>query len=135
MSFVDYTKTYLEFIKNVGSYISGTSSAPTLDLTINTSKDLNTLRNSLSAETLISTSNAVYDQMAIARSLVEIYKKPKDYFKEYQDYLTLEQSKVESNTSDFQIQEKTIQDNIQKSKNLMSLSSSLQKKLSLISGS
>lgn len=134
MSFTDYTKTYLQFIKNIGSYLSGNSSAPTLDLIINTSKDINTLRNSLSAETLIYTSNAVYDQIAMARSLAEIYKKPKDYFNEYQTYLIKEQNKTEFLDSEFQKQEQKINDNIKQSKNLISLSPTLQKKISLILG-
>jgi hypothetical protein len=134
MSFLDYTKTYLEYIKNIGSYLAGNSSAPTLDIKINVSKDLNTLKNSLSAETLIYTSNAVYDQNAMARSLIEIYKKPKDYFKEYQDFLIKEQSKTEFLNNEFQVQLNNIQDNIQQSKNIINLSPTLQKKLSLITG-
>ena len=133
MSFADYTTTYLEYIKKVGAYLAGQSSAPTLKITINPSKDLNTLRNSVSAENLIYTSNAVYDQMAMVRSLKEIYKKPKEYFAEHKLNLEKETSKTTFLKEEFQRQEANIKENTEASKNQKNLSPILQKKLSLIS--
>lgn len=132
MAYSSYIDTYLQFIRNIGSYLAGNSSAPTLDLSVNITKDLNTLRNSSSAEHLITTSNAIYDQVAISRTLKEIYKKPKDYFSEFQASINNEIKKTEFNGDEFAKQQTSIEQNINKSKGMKNISPALQYKLSLI---
>lgn len=81
-----YAKQYQKYLAGCAEWISGKSSAENFECDINPKAELNALKNSSSSEQLIHTSNAYYDQVAMSRSLKEIYKTPNDYLQQYVEY-------------------------------------------------
>lgn len=130
--FQQYVEKYKQYLIGWAGLISGQSNSSNFDCIINTNEELNTLRNSSSAEQLIHTSNAYYDQVAIGRTLKEIYKKPKDYLKQFAEQTDLQIKSLDITRQEVSNQIDSIQATIQQSKSMNSLSPSIQKKLLLI---
>jgi hypothetical protein len=132
LSFKDYAEKSKEYFTKLSSYLVGNNSAPTLDINFDLSTELNALQNASSAEQLIQLSNAFYDQVAVKRSLAEIYKKPKDYLKEYKNVIN---GSIQNLTNlDLNVDEQiiSVNKNKTKSQSIRNISSRLQLKLSLI---
>ena len=128
----DFATKYQKYLKSFGAYLLGDKSAPTFDTDIDFSYERNHLQNATSAETLIQLTHAMYHQVAAARTLKEIYKKPSDYFTDYKDFLTKETDNIDFLKTEVQNQTDTTISRMSISKTLKGFSSILQKKLSLI---
>ena len=128
----DFVKKYQSFLTSFGTYLTGKNTAPTFDHTIDYSAERTILQNASSAETLIYTTNAMYDQAAVMRTIKELYKTPKDYFKDYQTFLAAQQNTITFLGQEFEKQNATIKARMDISKSIKGFSSTLQKKLSLI---
>lgn len=132
MSFKEYSEKSKEYLNQLGNYLTGKNSSPTLEIDIDLSKELNAIHNVSSAEQLIQLSNAFYDQVAAKRSLIEIYKKPKDYLNEFKISIDERISSLDNLSSNVDEQHDSVIANKVKSQSLKSISKKLQLKLSLI---
>ncbi len=130
--YADFVEKYKSFLTDFGSYLTGNNTAPTFDATINFATEHTILQNASSAETLIYTTNAMYDQAAVMRTIKEMYKTPKDYFADYKVFLANQQTTIEFLGNEFERQSNTIKTRMNVSKSIKSFSPTLQKKLSLI---
>lgn len=130
--FQQYVEKYKTYLTGWAGLISGKSSSVNFDCDINTCSELNALRNASSAEQLVHLSNAYYDQVAIGRTLKEIYKKPKDYLKQFAEQTALQIAALENTGKEVASQVLSVESTIQQSKSNNALSGNLQKKLSLI---
>lgn len=83
MAFQQYLEKYKSFLTNWGKAASGNGTTESFDYKINTAQELNALRNAVTVNDMVQLSNAYYDQVAIGRSLKELYKKPKDYLADF----------------------------------------------------
>ena len=132
MSYKDYVVKFKEHLDNWGLFASGKGSCKNFDSKINTAQELNALRNAVSAEQLIHLSNAYYDQVSIGRSIKELYKKPKDYLKQFE---AANQMQIEAATAfgkEVESQHDKVKGSIESAKAARSLSSDWQLKLSKI---
>ena len=130
--FQQYVDKYKSYLTSWAGLISGKSSSTNFECDINTNAELNALRNASSAEQLVHLSNAYYDQVAIGRTLKEIYKKPKDYLKQYNEFIQNQLTSLDITSKEVTSQVTSISATIQQSKSMNSLSGNLRKKLSLI---
>lgn len=130
--FQQYVAKYKEYLSSWAGVIAGTSSSITFDHTINTLEELSALRNASSAEHLVHLSNAYYDQVATGRAIKELYKKPKDYLIQHNNFIATQLKALDSVSIEVANQVKSIQTNILQSKSTNSISPELQKKLALI---
>jgi hypothetical protein len=132
LSFKSYANSSIQYLKQLSNYLTGNNSAPNLILDIDPSTELNALHNVSSSEQLIQLSNGFYDQVAIKRSLIEIYKKPKDYLTEYAASISVRTNSLSSQNTEIDNQLTSVTNNKLKSQSIRSISSKLQLKLSLI---
>lgn len=132
MSFKDYAEKSKEYMTKFGLYLTGKNSAPSLTIDIDLSTELNALHNASSSEQLIQLSNGFYDQVAFKRSLIEVYKKPKDYLKEQQLTLDSNIKSLDSLSKDISLNIDSVKANQVRSQSARSISDRLQLKLSLI---
>ena len=128
----DYAKNYQTYLLNFGSFLAGNGSMPSFIATIDFSYERNLLQNASSAETLIYNTNAMYDQVAAARTIKEIYKTPKDYFADYQTFLNKETANINFLATEVANQQTVLIDRMSISKSIKAFASRLQKKISLI---
>jgi hypothetical protein len=132
MAYSDFKDVLSTFLDGWRSFAKGESASPTLTVKISTAYELNALKNSTSANQMIQLGNAYYDQVAIGRSITELYKTPKDY---YQDFINSSTSTINSmnDLSDLtKTQHENVEASIAKSRSFSALSSSMKKKLARI---
>ena len=114
------------------AYLSGSQSAPTLDVEVDFKKELNAIHNASSSEQMVHLSNALYDQVAAERSLKEIYKKPNDYFNEFKESLDRQMPVLDNMQAEVATQHESVAKTLEVSKSYKSINPKLQLKLSLI---
>lgn len=132
MAYSDFKNTINKYLTGWKDFAGGKSSTPTLDVKISTSYELNALKNSVSAEQMIQLGNAYYDQVALGRSIKELYKLPKDYFDELSVELTNNVNSMDDLATRTAEQHVNIQRSIEMSRALTTLSPSMQSKLSTV---
>lgn len=130
MAFADFGKTLKEHLNNITSYLKGEKSATTLNTNISTNLELNAIQNAASARQIVTLSRAYYDQMAYKRTLAEIYKTPKEYYKDYIDILKLELESLDIQMTDTNEQHESVTNTLPIAKELRNISPDLQSKLS-----
>lgn len=130
MAFADFGKTLKEHLNNITSYLKGEKSATSLNTDISTSLELSAIQNAASARQIVTLSKAYYDQMAYKRTLAEIYKTPKEYYKDYISILKSELESLESQITDTSEQHNSVNNTLSIAKELRNISPDLQSKLS-----
>ena len=132
MAYSDFKTTVNGYLEGWQKFTSGESSTPTLNVKISAAYELNALKNSTSAEQMIQLGNAYYDQVALGRSIKELYKLPKDYLEELSNEITDSVNAISDLAGRTSEQHSSVQRSIEASKALITLSSSMQRKLSSI---
>lgn len=119
MPYQDFAEAQKTHLNKLGEYIDGSKPAPTFDAKIDFAKELQGVQNATTAEQKIHLANALYDQVAVSRSLKELYKKPSDYFKEFKD--SLDVPVIDATIKEVANQHESVKSTIVKSKVLGSL--------------
>lgn len=129
MAYQDYVEKFKSHLSNWSLFSSGKGSSQTFDAKIDTSQELNALRNSASSEQLIHFGNAYYDQVAVGRAIKELYKTPKDYHKQFDDFTKSQAKVISSFSEEISKQHEDVKGTSDVSKVVKTLSPTLQKKL------
>jgi hypothetical protein len=132
MAYSDFKETLNKFLAGWQSFAKGESASPTLDVKISTAYELNALKNSTSANQMIQLGNAYYDQVAIGRTITELYKTPKDYYQQFVDSSTSDINAMNDLGNLTETQHKNVENSIAKSRSFSALSPSMKKKLARI---
>jgi len=132
MSYKEYVSKFKDHLTNWGSFASGKGSCQNFDAKIDTTQELHALRNAVSAEQLIHLSNAYYDQVAIGRSIKELYKTPKDYFAQFEAANKAASNEAEAFGAEVESQHTQVKASIESAQAARNLSPDWQLKLSKI---
>lgn len=132
MAFQSFLEKYKSFLTNWSKSASGEGTTETFDYKINTSQELNNLRNASTVNDMVQLTNGYYDQVGIGRSIKELYKTPKDYLADFILYNEMSMKRLDNLGVEIADSTINVVDTIEKSKSIKGLSQKFQKKLSLI---
>lgn len=133
MSYEDLYNQRINQIDGALKFLTGNGqSQPTLEISVNFSKELNAVKNATSSGTIIQLTNALYDQVAFKRSITEIYKTAKDYYTEYQSFLNNIKKNLDFMQKDVSNNHELVLENLESSKIFKKSANVFQKKISLI---
>lgn len=132
MSFQQYKERFKSFLTNWSKSVSGNGTTETFDYKVNTSKELNALRNASTINDVVQLSNAYYDQVGIGRAIKELYKTPKDYFKDFVALNEITLKQLDNLGNEVETSHTNVNNTIDQNKSIKALSKKMQLKLSLI---
>ena len=133
MSYEDLYNQRINQIDGALKFLAGNGqSQPTLEISVNFSKELNAVKNATSSGVIIQLTNALNDQVALIRSINEIYKTAKDYYTEYQSFLNNIKKNLDFMQKDVSSNHELVLENLESSKIFKKSANIFQKKISLI---
>lgn len=132
MAYKDFCEKFKDLIAGWKKFAAGDGSVNNAEVNISAAHELNALRNAASSEQLVHLSNAYYDQVAMGRSIKELYKRPKDYLKDYDKSLDFKAAHIDGMNKEVQDQHERVKKTINVSKSGRKIAPTLQKKLSRI---